>query len=462
MIDELLVSATPYGLRTALIDCGEVVAFNAESNRTPSLLGNVYLAASQRRSGTASFVAISKTQNALIQNSGTDALTGSSIFQVTRDGWGGKAPRVNAQPVLPGRYVIYLPCGSSNNVARRIKNADKREHLQALASDLSQIHGGSVTIRSAAEDKDDEVIRAEAQRLCRHWQEILASADKAKAPKLLAKGGNLVERLMRDVLPSDARIVTDDKDMLARLSIFAQRWMPEFDKRLELSNSELFERHDAAGAMARALQPEIPLNGGGRLIIEATAALTVIDIDCGVRSGAKRNALLAASLEGARSAAQEIRRRNIVGLIVIDFPNLDTADAGQALMTEMRKRMKDDTVAHKIVGITQSGLMEITRRRGESPLLDALTELRPGAYAGRRPRLDSLAFDIASEARLRAQTGTRNITLFAAPALASYLNYANGEAGEADYVALSSWLGAGFTVQEEPGRQREDWAIEVE
>ena len=462
MIDELLVSATPYGLRTALIDSGEVIAFNVESNLTPSLLEDIFLAAPQRRSGTDRFVAINKTQNALIQISSTNDVADSTIFQVTRDGWDGKAPRGTFQPTLPGRYVVYFPCDSGNNVAHRIKSANKREKLQLLASGLGQIHGGGVTIRSAAEDTDEEVIRAEAQRLYLHWQEILAAADQKTAPTLLAKGPGLVERLMRDTLPPDARIVTDDADMLARLSAFAQKWTPEFDDRLELSDSAIFERHDTAGTMARALQPEVPLDGGGRLTIEPTAALTAIDIDCGVRSGARQHALLSASLEGARGAAREIRRRNIVGLIVIDFPSLDSADARQALMNEMRKLMKDDTVAHKIVGISESGLMEITRRRGETPLLDALTELRAGAYAGRRPRLDALAFDIAFEARSRAQAGGQNITLFAGPVLASYLHYVNGEAGGTGYASLSRWIKADFTVREESDRRREDWAIEVE
>jgi len=461
VIDELLVSATPYGLRTALIDNGEVAAFNIESTLAPSLLGNIYLASPQRRSGSDGFVSISKTQNAITQNSSTDAAADSAVFQVTRDGWDGKAPRVNFQITLPGRYVVYFPRGSDNNVARQIKNSNKREKLQLLASGLSQVYGGGVTIRSAAEDTDDEAIRAEVQRLYRYWQGILATADANKAPLLLAKGPSLVERLMRDKLPSNARIFTDDEETLTRLSEFSQKWSPGFDSRLELSNGALFERHDTVGAMARALQPVVPLDGGGQLTIEPTSALTTIDVDCGLRSGAKRHALLAASLEAARGAAQEIRRRNIVGLIVIDFPSLDGADARHALMTEIRKRMKNDTVAHKIVGISESGLMEITRRRGEAPILDALTELCPGTYAGRRPRLDALAFDIASDARLRSKAGAKNITLFASPALASCLQHVNGEAGDTDYAALSKWLAAKFTVREEPDRRREDWAIEV-
>jgi len=462
MIDELLVSATPYGVRTALIDGGEVVAFNAASSNTPSLLGNIYLAAPERRGGAARFVAISKEQNALLQDTGADAVADNPIVQVTRAGWAGKAPRVTAQPALAGRYTVFFPLGTGGSVARRIESAEKRDQLLALAGDLSETHGGGTTIRSAAEGADEASIRAEAKRHHRHWQQILAAAAEVEAPASLARGPDLAERLIRDTLPPGARIVTDDKDMLARLSAYTAEWAPELDNRVELSDDALFERHDAAGAMALALQPEVPRDGGGRLTIEPTVALTAIDIDCGVRPGAKRNAFLAASLEATGAAAREIQRRNIAGLIVIDFPRPDRADARQALIAEMQKRMKGDTVAHKVVGITESGLMEITRRRGETPLLDALTEVRPGAYAGRRPRFDALAFDIASELRFRVRAGARNITLLAAPALARYLNRVNGEAGGADYAALNTWLGADISVQEEQELRRENWAIEVE
>ena len=386
----------------------------------------------------------------------------NSIFQVIRDGWGDKAPRVNASPALPGRYLVYFPRGSGKSVSRRIESLDKREYLQELASSLSQIYGGGVIIRSAAEDVKEESVRAEAKRLYLHWQQIHTAAYKAEAPTLISKGPGLIERLIRDTLPLEARIITDDRDILSQLLTYTERWAPAFYNHLELSDGQLFERYDAVGAMEQALRPEVKLNGGGRLTIEPTEALTAIDVDCGVRSGAKRHALLAASIEAATAAAREIRRRNLTGSIVIDFPRLDSSTARQTLITEMRREMKDDSVAHKVVGITESGLMEITRQRRETPLLEALTELRTGAYAGRRPRLDALAFDIASEARLRVQEGARNITLFAAPALASYIGYANDQARGADDAAFGTWLGAGFAVKEETERRREDWTIKVE
>jgi Rne/Rng family ribonuclease len=291
---------------------------------------------------------------------------------------------------------------------------------------------------------------------------IAAKRAQLAAPALLERGIGLVERLIRDVLPASAHIATDDKGMLTRLEAYIQTWVPDFVGRLELAADALFERHDAAGALAAALRPEVPLSGGGKLTIEPTTALTAIDVDCGLRSGAKRNALHTASIEAAAVAAEEIRRRNLVGMIVIDFPRPGDAASGEALVAEMRNRMSCDPVAHRVAGISASGLMEVTRRRGEMPLLDVLTEKRANGYGGRRPRLDALAFDAACAARLEVQAGARQVTLLAAPELAGYLRAVNPEAASADYVSLGTWLNAGVTVREDPAQRREDWAIEVD
>ena len=127
--------------------------------------------------------------------------------------------------------------------------------------------------------------------------------------------------------------------------------------------------------------------------------------------------------------------------------------------------MKDDPVAHKVAGISASGLMEITRRRAETPILDALTEPAPGGYGGyggRRLRLDALAFDIAARARLQVQAGARGVTLVVAPEVAEILSQINGDRGRTGYAGLEAWLGASVTVRGAAARRREDWAIEVE
>ena len=363
MIDELLVSATPFGVRTAAIAGGEVVSFNVESGHAPGLLGNIYMAAEGRRGGAAHFVAIGKEQNAFLEKSGGTNPGSNPLVQVTRAAWRGKAPRVSAEIALAGRYMVYFPQTSGASVARRISDAAERDRLLALARRIAGDGAeGGVTIRSAAQAAPDDAILAEAARHRQHWSDLSAKHTTMAAPALLARGPGLAERHMRDILPPGARIVTDDRAMLARLAAYAAEWTPEFSQRVEHSEGALFERYDAMGALAAALTPEVPLAGGGRLSIEPTQALTAIDIDTGVRSGARDRVLRAACSEAIVAAAHEIRLRNLAGLIVIDFPRLDAADAGQALMADMQAQMRGDPVPHKVAAISASGLMEITRR----------------------------------------------------------------------------------------------------
>ncbi|MDA0231670.1 MAG: ribonuclease E/G [Proteobacteria bacterium] len=462
MIDELLVSATPFGVRTAAIADSKVVAFNVESAHAQSLLGNIYLAAEGRRGNAAHFVAIGKEQNAFLEKSGGANPGSNPLVQVTRAAWHGKAPRVSAAVALAGRYMVFFPQAPGASVARRICDTAERDRLLALARLIAgDGANGGVTIRSAAEAAPDDAILAEAARHRQHWSELCAKRATVAAPALLARGLGLAERQMRDILPPRARIITDDRATLVRLAAYAAEWTPEFNQRLELADAALFERHDAMGALAAALAPQVPLTGGGRLSIEPTQALTAIDVDTGVRPGPRDRVLRAACGDAVIAAAREIRRRNLAGLIVIDFPRLDAADAGQALMADMQAQMKDDPVPHKVAAISASGLMEITRRRGDTPILEALTEPVDGSYGGRRQRLDALAFDIAQAARLQVQAGARAVTLCVAPALGEFFSQAAGDGEVTGYAALGAWLRAGVTLREEPARRREDWAIET-
>ena len=129
MIDELLVSATPFGVRTVTIASGKVVAFNAESTRAPALLGNIYMAAEGRRAGAAHFVAIAKEQNAFLEKTGGTNPGGNPLVQVTRAKWHGKAPRVTAEIALAGHYMVFFPLTTGASVARRIGDTAARQRL---------------------------------------------------------------------------------------------------------------------------------------------------------------------------------------------------------------------------------------------------------------------------------------------------------------------------------------------
>ena len=469
VIEEILISATPFGVRTALVSDGHIRAFYAESHARPRLLDNIYKAAPGRQGGAARFVTIAAGQSAYMSEaSGTNADTADAIVQVVRASAAGKAPRVSTAPALAGRYLVYFPHGANANVARRIDDEAERARLLAIGQSLSATVG-SVTLRSAAEGMAEELLRAEAARLRSRWSDIVANSEKTAAPALLLAGPTLAERLLRDAPPGAVkRILVDDRTTLANLSAYAEQEAPEMRAGMEFAGDVLFERHDAASALSAALAPEVALPGGGRLTIEPTQALTVIDVDSGARTGGREAVLRATCTEAATAAAAEIRRRNLAGLIVIDFPRLSGADARAALLADMRAKMSDDPTAHKVVKISASGLMEITRRRAETPLLQVLTEAAAGddhdgygGYGGRQARLDALAFDIADQARHQVRAGMRRMTLHMAPELADYFARFDSHAGGAENRTLGEWLGAEITVRHVPEYRRDKWLIET-
>jgi len=468
VIEELLISATPFGVRTAGLSQGKVVAFNGESHAQPRLLGNIYLAAPGRQGGAARFVTIGEDQSAFLPEAGGGGDGGGGaanrVVQVVRDSLGGKAPRVSAAPALAGRYLVYFPGGAGVSVARRIGDEAERARLLALGQKILQ--EGGLTLRSATAGVPDSLIQAEAARLAARWSDIADKSRSMAAPALLLAGPGLAERMIRDLsLATLKRILVDDKETHGKLAGYIEETAPELRACLEYADEALFERHDAAGALSAALAPEVALPGGGRLMIEPSEALTVIDVDSGARSGGRDSALAAACLEAAAAAAAEIRRRNLAGLIVVDFPRLADADARAALVREMHGQMRTDPTPHKVVDISASGLMEITRRRAETPILELLTESAPGdgytGYGGRQARLDALAFDIADQARRQLAPGTRNASLHMAPELAEYLARYDSQAVRGGAAALEDWLGVKLTVRQESGYRRDKWSIEA-
>ena len=477
MIDELLISATPFGVRTALVANGHIRAFNVESHARPGLLGNIYMAAPGRQGGSARFVTIAEGQSAFLAENKTSESSSirNPLVQVVRDSLAGKAPRVTTKPALAGRYLIFFPTvegtNEGANLARRIEDEDERTRLRAIGQDLAT-EGSSIILRSAAIGAPEDMIRAEAARLRTRWTDITSTRKSCSAPALLFTGPTLVKRLIRDILPATTKhILIDDKKTHAELSAFLDENAPELRACLHLVHDALFERHDTAGMLDAALETEVVLPGGGRLMIEPTEALTVIDVDSGVRSGARASALSAACSEAAATAAAEIQRRNIAGQIIIDFPRLGAASARESLLRDMQKHMRKDLVAHKVVAISPSGLMEITRRRAETPLLEALSEAAPrdssdtygsyGGYGVRRARLDTLAFDIADQARQQVRPSTRRVTLHVASELADYMAQFDAAAIHQETATLREWLSTDVFVKKEPSYKRDRWTVET-
>ena len=444
MGDELLITASPYGMQAAAVAGSKPVAFFIEWSASPSRIGDLHVARPLgRMSGIdACIVDIGEGEEAFLQGARIlDADGAPPIVQVVCDAYDGKRARVTRKPALAGRYAVFRPGGRGLSHSRRLRDPQVKRALGA-ALDQAGAPGDALTIRGAAAANPDAV-PASATTLAARWQEIEAAARRDRTPRRLWHAGGLLGRLLRDVAaPGTACIAIDDRAALERARALAGSEAPDLAPVLSLAGVDpsettpLLERHDCAGRLQAALEPEVVLPSGARLTIEETRALTAIDVDTSQAAGA-------AAAETAEAAGREIVLRNLSGLIAIDFAGRGGARRREAQIGALKRALAADRTPHRVLGVTAGGVVEVNRQRLGPSLRQALTEPAAGAFGGRRLRLEATAHEAADAARREAVSGARALTLRAAPALLDALS----QPGE---DALARWLGIPVTLVSNP------------
>ena len=442
MGDELLITATPYGMHAAAVAGGQPVAFFVERTESPSRIGDVHVTRPLgRMSGIdACIVDIGGGEEAFLQGARSlDADGALTIVQVVCDAFEGKRARVTRKPALAGRYAVFRPGGQGLSFSRRLRDPQIKRSLGA-ALDGIEIPGGALAIRSAASASPDAV-PAEAAALAARWREIEAAARRDRTPRRLWHAGGLLGRLLRDVASAEtACIAIDDRAVLEQARTLAAKQAPDLAPALSIADPALplFERHDCAGRLAAALEPEVVLPGGARLTIEETRALTAIDVDTSQAAGA-------AAAETAEAAGREIVLRNLSGLIAVDFAGRGGTRRREAQIRALKRGLADDRTPHRVLGVTAGGVVEVNRQRLGPSLRQALTESAAGAFGVRRLRLEAIAHEAADAGRREAATGARSLTLRAAPALLETLARPGKD-------ALAQWLGIPVTLIPDPAQ----------
>ena len=453
MGDELLITASPYGMQAAAVAGGWPVAFFIEWAASPSRIGDLHVARPLgRMSGIdACIVDIGDGEEAFLQGArGLDADGAPAIVQVVCDAYEGKRARVTRKPVLAGRYAAFRPGGSGVSFSRRLRDPQIRRELGS-ALDGAGVDGGALTIRGAAVACPDAV-PAQVAVLAARWQGIKGEAKRDRTPRRLWHAGGLGGRLLRDVAaPGTVCIAIDDRAVLERARALTTEEAPDLAPALTYEgvgpdSVPLFERHDCAGRLAAALEPEVTLPGGARLTIEETRALTAMDVDTS-------QAAAAAAAETAKAAGREIVLRNLSGLIVIDFAGRGGARRREAQIGALKRALAADRTPHRVLGVTAGGVVEVNRQRLGPSLRQALTETAGGPFGGRRLRLEAGAHEAAVAARREAASGARALTLRAAPALLEALS-APGE------DVLARWLGIPLALVPDPAQPHGRYALE--
>jgi len=323
------------------------------------------------------------------------------LVQVMKEPTGNKGPRLTGNISLPGRYLVMMPYGRGVNLSRRIKNENERNRLRALAI-LIKPSGMGLLVRTEAEDKAEEAIIEDLEALQRQWEAIQEEANSARPPALLNRDNDFIQRVLRDMYTSDVnRIVVDSNAGLKRVKLHLLNWSggrsPEgvlIDHHRD--RMSILEYFRVNAAIREALKPRVDLPSGGYIIIEPTEALTVIDVNSGsfTRSATARETVLWTNCEAATEIARQLRLRNIAGVIIVDFIDMDSRRDQLQVLEHFNKALRTDKARPQIAQLSELGLVELTRKRQGQNIYELFGQTCPTCNGlGHVVRLPGEAFE---------------------------------------------------------------------
>ncbi len=292
------------------------------------------------------------------------------LVQVMKEPTGNKGPRLTGNITLPGRFLVLMPYGRGVNLSRRIEDNNERSRLRALAI-LIKPSGMGLLVRTEAEGKSEETIMEDLEFLQKKWESIQQQANTTKAPALLNRDDDLIGRVLRDMYTKDVnRIVVDSNAGLNRVKQQLLNWNGGYSPEGVLidhhsSTQPILDYFRVNAAIREALKPRVELPSGGYIIIEPTEALTVIDVNSGsfIRSATSRETVLWTNNEAATEIARQLRLRNIGGVIIVDFIDMDVRRDQLKLLEHFNQVLKADKAAPQIAQLSELGLVELTRKR---------------------------------------------------------------------------------------------------
>jgi ribonuclease G len=302
------------------------------------------------------------------------------IVQVTKEPIGTKGPRLTAEISLPGRFLVYMPSSSHVGVSRKIEQREERVRLRDLARQILPPDSGGIIVRTVGEELSKKKFEGEFKRLHAAWKKIQGKAQSSKAPALLHREARLISGVIRDLFSDkfDALIV-DDKAVHKEIVDYVKGVDPELLDRVRLyeSSTPLFDRYEIEEEIGEAFRRKVMLPSGGYIVVEPTEALVSIDVNTGRFTGkGRRNpeeTILRTNLDAAREVCRQLRLRDMGGIIVVDFIDMDSEENRAKVLQELRTHLGRDRARTKAFAVSELGLVEMTRQRVRPSLFHTLT-----------------------------------------------------------------------------------------
>jgi len=372
------------------------------------------------------------------------------LVQVAKEPIGTKGARVTAWISLPGRHLVLMPGTRNIGISRRIEDPAERDRLRAAVEAERPAEGGFI-VRTASEGATRRDIHDDIRFLTRLWARITKTAAGAASPALIHQDLDLVLRCVRDLFTTEVeRLTIDTAADYERVHEFVEATMPKLTARLHHYQgvTPIFDQHGIETKIARALDRRVWLKSGGYLIIEQTESLTAIDVNTGRYVGKKsqEETILRTNLEAAKQVVTQLRLRNLGGIIVIDFIDMDSAESRAEVFEALRQAMRADKARTNILRISELGLVEMTRKRTRESLGQLVSTPCPHCEgAGRVRSVETLAYAALRRAQHEAaiHAGSSPLVLRVPPDVAAFLAGAGAESRS----ALEALIGRAVTVE---------------
>ena len=388
MSEEILINITPMESRVAVVENGVLQEVHVERTQRRGIVGNIYKGKVVRvlPGMQAAFVDIGLERAAFIHASEISQREGSAVenitalvhegqalvVQVTKDPIGSKGARLTTQLSIPSRYLVYMPRSSHVGISLKIEDEAERERLKRVVSDCvdsENIQGaGGFILRTAAEGARVEEILQDIRYLRRLWEQIGAQIKTCSAPLVIYEDLGLALRTLRDLVnPKIEKIRIDSRETFQRTTQFVQELMPEIADRLEHYPGErpIFDLYGVEDEIQRALDRKVPLKSGGYLVVDPAEAMTTIDVNTGAFVGHRNleETIFKTNLEAATAIARQLRLRNIGGIIICDFIDMEKAQNRDKVFKSLQEALGRDKAKTNVLRISELGLVEMTRKR---------------------------------------------------------------------------------------------------
>ncbi len=401
--EEILLNITPQETRVAIVENGALQEVSIERQRSRGIVGNIYKGKVNRvlPGMEAAFVDIGLEKAGFLhvsdidmgENADDEADNGSRpsinellregqtlLVQVVKDPMGTKGARLTTSISVPSRYLVYMPNSSIVGISVKIEDEAERERLKNLLENrLAENRIGGCIVRTAAEGVSEEELQRDIAFLSKLWGSLLEYAETVPPGSMIHEDLPLSIRTLRDMVSAETTVVkVDSRETYQKMTAFAARYIPDLPTRIEHYPGErpLFDLYNIDDELQRALARQVGLKSGGYLIIDQTEAMTTIDINTGAFVGHANleETIFKTNMEASQAIARQLRLRNLGGIIIIDFIDMERDDHKRQVLKSLEKYLDKDHAKTQICEVSPLGLVEMTRKRTRESLEHVLCE----------------------------------------------------------------------------------------